>query len=52
MIKFDTIFKNVLREVGMLEALIGCLASFAEDVKNLKTKRDNSDAGVDKCLEI
>lgn len=37
MIKFDTVFKNVLREVGMLEALIGCLASFAEDVKEDKT---------------
>ena len=33
MIKFDPIFKNVLREVGMLEALIGCLTSFADSVK-------------------
>ena len=27
LIKFDAIFKNVLREIGMFEALIGCLSS-------------------------
>ena len=47
MIKFDTVFKNVLREVGMLEALIGCLASFAEDVK--EEKKQNNAAIVDKA---
>ena len=33
MIKFDVMFKNVLREIGMLEALIGCLNAYAEQSK-------------------
>ena len=52
MIKFDTVFKNVLREVGMLEALIGCLASFAEDVKedkNYDKKSNTATALADKA---
>ena len=50
MIRFDPIFKNVLREVGMLEALIGCLASFTEDIKETKQDEDKSEAKSENSL--
>ena len=53
MIKFDPIFKNVLREVGMLEALIGCLASFTEQMKSdSEGSRDFGEAIISALTEL
>ena len=37
-VKFDGIFKNVFREVGMLEALIECLKKYTEVMKSSDVK--------------
>ncbi len=39
MIKFDQMFKNVFREVGMLEALIGCLTSYTEKLDKTEQEK-------------
>ena len=45
MIKFDQVmFKTVLREIGMLEALIGCLNAHAEQIRNEEMKDDDKNS--------
>ena len=39
-VKFDVVFKNVLREVGMLEALIECLKKYTEVMKLESNKEE------------
>ena len=42
-VKFDVIFKNVFREVGMLEALIECLKKYTEVMKSSSDVKDEID---------